>query len=361
VSEDDRRSILKMIDDSLATGSLTLGPHTESFEQDMLEAHGGTYAVAVASGTAAIEIVLRTIGVDGRDVVVPTNTFFATAAAAAHAGGRPVLADVTAESMTLSVETVEAVLTPDTAAVVVVHIGGQVAPETLALRRLCDERGIALVEDAAHAHGASLGGRPAGTFGVAGTFSFYPTKVITSGEGGMILTADDRIRDDARIYRDQGKAGFLGGDHVRLGYAWRLSEVQAAIGSVQVRRLAEFVDIRSRVGRYYDAALDGVDGITPLRVPADGISNYYKYIALLDAGTDRDAFKAAMRERGVSCSGEVYAKPLHQQPVFQSLAVRPFPAADDVCARHICLPIHSDMTDAEADHVVSAVRDVLAG
>src|SRR5262249_9137136 len=144
------------------------------------------------------------------------------------------------------------------------------------------------VEDAAHAHGAELGSCAAGTFGAAAAFSFYPTKVVTSAEGGMIVTADARLRDEARIYRDQGKAGFLGGDHVRMGYAWRMSELHAAVGLVQLGRLDDFLAVRSRVAALYDDALAGIDGITALHPDPDGRSNYYKYLALLDSGIDRD-------------------------------------------------------------------------
>src|SRR5436309_976138 len=142
--------------------------------------------------------------------------------------------------------------------------------------------GRMLIEDAAHAHGSSLDGQAAGQFSEAAAFSFYPTKVITTGEGGMIATADERIRDEAIVYRDQGKAGFLGGDHVRMGYAWRMSELQAAVGIVQLRRLDEFIKIRREVADLYDAALGGIDGITPLTTPSE--TNYYKYLAMLDQG-----------------------------------------------------------------------------
>lgn len=359
---EDRAAILAMIDESLRTGSLTLGPRTRDLEDCFLREHGGDHAVAVASGTAALEIVLRTIGVEGRDVVVPTNTFFATAAAAAHAGGRPRFADVDPITLALSPSSVEAAITPETAAVIVVHIGGLVSPDLPALRDLCDRRGVALVEDAAHAHGSTLGGRPAGTFGVAGTFSFYPTKVVTSAEGGMIVTGREDLRDEARIYRDQGKAAFVGGDHTRLGYAWRLSEVQAAIGLTQVRRLAAFTSVRQKTASIYDSALDRIDGIERQPIPEQCVTNHYKYIAFLASGIDRDVFKARMRERGVGMSGEVYASPLHRQPVFAGLHDgRPLPIADDACARHVCLPIHSDMTEEEASFVVEATAAVMAG
>ncbi|HLY82899.1 MAG TPA: DegT/DnrJ/EryC1/StrS family aminotransferase, partial [Acidimicrobiales bacterium] len=292
----------------------------------------------------------------------PTNTFFATAAAVIHAGGVPRFADVAESSLALSAATVMAAITPATAAVVLVHIGGLITPEVEVIRDLCERRGVALIEDAAHAHGSAFAGRPAGSFGRAAAFSFYPTKVITSGEGGMILTADEGVRDEALIYRDQGKAGFLGGDHVRLGYAWRMSELHAAAGIVHLRRLDEFIAARQRIAALYDAGLADVEGVSPLVVPPVCESNYYKYVALLDADVDRAEVKRELRARfGVGLSGEVYGAPLHDQPVFADVAAGSFPVADDVCARHICLPVHSDMAADEAGYVIDSITAVLAG
>lgn len=360
-SAEDRRAVLALVDESLRTGSLTLGPHTRRFEEAFAARHDAAHAVAVSSGTSALEIILRAIGVEGREVVVPTNTFFASAAAVVHAGGTPRLAEVSASTLALSAETVEAALTPDTAAVMLVHIGGLISPEVDAIRTLCDERGVLLVEDAAHAHGSSHDGRPAGSFGHAAAFSFYPTKVLTSGEGGMIVTGDAALRDEAVIYRDQGKAGFLGGDHVRMGSAWRMSELHAAVGLVHLGRLDEAIATRQAVAERYDKALADLGRCEPVEVPDGSVTNYYKYVALLEPGIDRAALKLDLRERtGVSLSGEVYALPLHRQPVFAGLAAGPFPVADDVCNRHVCLPIHSDMTDDEADHVIDSLAGALA-
>jgi dTDP-4-amino-4,6-dideoxygalactose transaminase len=348
-----------MVAESLRTGALTLGPYTAEFEADFISAHDVPYAIAVSSGTAALEIVLRGLGVEGREVVVPADTFAATAFAALRAGARPVFADVDADTFALTVDTVRAAVTEQTAAVVVVHIGGLISPEVPALRAFCDERGIALVEDAAHAHGSRLDGRAAGTFGVAGTFSFYPTKVITSGEGGMIVTADERLRDEALIHRDQGKAGFHDNRHVREGYAWRLSELHAATGLVHLRHLPQFLEVRNRAAARYRAGLAGITGLTPLPDPPGAVQNYYKFIALLDDGIDRAELRARLRERGVALSGEVYDTPLHRQPVFADLVRGELPIADFVCARHVCLPLHSDMTDAEVDHVLASLATVL--
>jgi dTDP-4-amino-4,6-dideoxygalactose transaminase len=293
-------------------------------------------------------------------VVVPANTFFATAAAVIHAGGTPRFADVAVDTLALSTDTVAAAITDATAGVVLVHIGGLISPEVETIRDLCARRSLFLLEDAAHAHGAGYRGRPAGTFGVAAGFSFYPTKVMTTGEGGMILTNDESVRDEARIFRDQGKAGFVGGAHVRMGAAWRMSELNAAVGRVHLRRLDDFIGVRRRVAARYDAALGGSDRIMPIMPPPECAHSYYKYPALLAPDIDRAALKQRMAdEHGVGMSGEVYARPLHAEPVFAGLPRGPLPVAEDVCARQVCLPIHSDMTDAEADIVLDALTTVV--
>jgi dTDP-4-amino-4,6-dideoxygalactose transaminase len=291
-------------------------------------------------------------------VIVPANTFYATAAAVLQAGGRPVFADVDAATFALSPATTAAALTPHTAAVVVVHIGGLITPQIDELRALCDERGIALVEDAAHAHGSTFDGRFAGSFGVAAAFSFYPTKVVTSGEGGMVLTSSEELAQEARIYRDQGKGAFSANHHVRLGSAWRMSELHAATGLVHVRRMGEYIARRRDVAARYDKALAGLDGLQPLAEPPGCRSNVYKYIVLLPPGLDRAAFKSELAQRYVSVSGEVYDLPLHRQPVLADYAGPPLPVSEELAARHICLPVHSDMTDNEVDEVLTAVAAV---
>ena len=263
---------------------MTLGPYTRQFEEAFGAAHGARHAVATSSGTSALEISLRAIGVAGRDVIIPANTFYATAAAVLRAGARPVFADIDAATFSLSPDTVTAVLTRDTAAVVVVHVGGLITPEIGELQQLCSARGITLIEDAAHAHGSTCDGLFAGSFGVASAFSFYPTKVVTCGEGGMILTGSPEIADEARIYRDQGKGSFGANHHVRHGYAWRMSEQNAVTGLVHLRRMDEFIARRREVAARYDKALAELDGLRALAEPPRCRSNIYKYIAVLPRG-----------------------------------------------------------------------------
>jgi len=360
-SAEDRKEIASLIDEALSTGSLTLGPITTRLEHAFATRHGVAHAIAVNSGTAALEIILRSLGVEGKEVIVPANTFFASAAAVMRAGGRPRLADIDPVTLALSLDTIEAALTPETAGVMLVHIGGVVTPQVQAIGEFCAARGLFFMEDAAHAHGAGFDGRPAGSFGQAAAFSFYPTKVITTAEGGVIVTNNAGLRDEAVIYRDQGKAGFLGGDHVRLGSAFRLSELHAAVGVVQLARLDEFIATRRSVAAMYDAALPGVPGISAVAIPTGCEPNYYKYIAMLDRGIDRVLVKQRLRdEHRVSLTGEVYALPLHGQPIFADLPHGDLSVTDDVCARHVCLPVHSDMTKSEAEYVIASLHQVMA-
>jgi len=363
----DQAEIAAAVTGMLASGALTLGPYTRGFEAAFAAAHtgprppspDGPHAVAVASGTAALTIALLALGVRGREVVVPANAFCATAAAVLQAGARPVFADVDAETFALDATTTAAALTPRTAAVVAVHIGGLIPPQIDELRALCDERGIPLVEDAAHAHGATFDGRFAGSFGAMAAFSFYPTKVVTSGEGGMVFTFSEELAQEARIYRDQGKGAFSANHHVRLGSAWRMSELHAATGLVHLRRMEEFIARRRAVAARYDKALADLDGLQPLAEPPGCRSNIYKYIALLPPGLDRARFKSELAQRfQVKLSGEVYDLPLHRQPVLAEYAGPPLPVAEELAARHICLPVHSDMTDSEVDEVLTAVAAV---
>jgi perosamine synthetase len=351
---------LSLIEESLRSGQLTLGKHGQRLEESFAERCGRHHAVAVSSGTSALEIVLRALDVQGREVIVPDNTFFATAAAVQHAGGIAVLADAERESLALDVDDVLSRITDKKAGVIVVHIGGIVSPHLPRLAAECDRRGIFLVCDAAHAHGATLKGRDASAWGIASTYSFYPTKVMTSGEGGMIVTDDERIAAEARIYRDQGKEGFSSNFHIRLGANWRLSEVHAAIGIVQLERLDEFIARRREVAAAYDEALRSFELIQPAPAQVVDQSNFYKYVAYLPEGVDRPALKRAMRERfDVGLSGEVYELPLHAQPVFASLAKGSYPGADDVCARQICLPVSARMTTDDARYVVESLAQLV--
>jgi dTDP-4-amino-4,6-dideoxygalactose transaminase len=357
---EDRAWIAKRIQEVLSTGQLTLGKYGAEFEQKFARFCGTNHAIAVNSGTSALEIILRTLDVQGKDVLVPTNTFFATAGAVIHAGGRPVLVDMDPESFAVRPEDLEEKLTPNTAGLIVVHIGGIVSRRLPELQQWAVKKGLWLVEDAAHAHGSSLNGVRAGAFGIAASFSFYPTKVMTSGEGGMIVTNDTRIAEEARIYRDQGKASFTQNAHIRMGYNWRMSEPHAIIGLKHLERLPDMITDRQKIASVYDRELRSFRGLATVTVPDQGVCNYYKYLVVLRQKQDRKALKTLLREKfGVSLAGEVYEEPLHKQPVFEAYVSGPLPVSEDYCARHLCLPVFSGMEEADAYQVLHALKDTI--
>ncbi|WP_342642565.1 DegT/DnrJ/EryC1/StrS family aminotransferase [Rhodoligotrophos ferricapiens] len=357
-SEDDSAWIAARITEVLKSGRLTLGPYTEEFEAVFSTYCGARHAIAVSSGTSSLEIILRSLDVAGKTVLVPADTFFATAAAVIAAGGRPVLMDSDIATMSTSPEEIARRITPDTVGIVIVHIAGIVTDRMPEIMALAQSRGLWVMEDAAHAHGSTLAGKHAGTFGRAGSFSFYPTKVMTSAEGGMIVTDDDELAAAARIFRDQGKASFHQNLHIRMGNNWRLSEPHAIIGLRHFSHLDEMIRNRRRIAGIYNEALGaGRSRFVPILPPEACHANYYKYPVMLPNGVDRSAIKAWLRdEHGVNCAGEVYELPLHRHPVFAAYDTGDLQQSEHLCSRHICLPIFASMTDDEAHRVITALR-----
>lgn len=362
--EEDIEQIKVDVEKILQSGMLTLHTYTMEFESQFAKLCNVKHAVAVNSGTSALEITLRALKVGaGDEVLVPTNTFTATAATVIFAGAKPKLTDINSETLCIDVENVQKNLTSKTKGVIAVHIGGLICPEIEEIKEICKEEKLFLVEDAAHAQGSSINQKPAGSLGDAGCFSFYPTKVMTAGEGGMITTNNDEIAKKSRILRDQGKENFNSNIIIELGYNWRLPEINAAIGLTQLKRLPEIIERRNEVAKYYDKELSKISEINPLRTPPNILNNYYKYVAFLDAGIDREKLKEKLRVKGVRCSGEVYWPPLHLQPVYKQLLGTKegdFPQAEDVCKRMICLPIYAQMTMEDAQFVIEKLRETLS-
>ena len=356
-SPEDRAWITARISEVLESGHLTLGRFGVEFEKELAASVGTAHAVVVNSGTASLEIMLRAMDIAGKEVLVPANTFFATAAAVISAGGTPVLMDTDVATLSTNVREIERRLTPKTVGIMIVHIAGFVTAEMPAIAAFAKKKGLWLMEDAAHAQGSTLDGKHAGTFGLAGSFSFYPTKVMTSAEGGVIVTDDAKLAEEARIYRDQGKASFLQNTHIRMGYNWRMSEPHAVIGLRHLHNLPAMIKARQRIAAQYDAALMGGNaGVRPVAAPKGCISNYYKYVVMLPDGVDRATVKKWLREeRGVNCSGEVYEVPLHKNIVLKHLDPGDLTQAEIACGRQMCLPIFASMTDAQAAQVIAAL------
>jgi perosamine synthetase len=356
-SEADRAEITQRIDRSLATGQVALGQNVKEFEANFAQFVGTKHAIAVNSGGAAIAIAMHLLNVKNQEVQVPTNTFVATASEVLLAGGRVRLVDTDPKTFSVSLNALKAALTPQTVGVNLVHIGGIITPEIEAIRDWCQSQKLWLFEDAAHAHGSSFNGKSAGKFGCMAAYSFYATKVMTSGEGGMLVTDDDNLAEKVRGLRDYGKPQPWVSYYTQLGSNWRMSEFSAAVGVVQLKRLPEFIQWREKIANFYTQSLQKSPQFT-LVLPTEK-SSWYKYIVLLPSGINREDFKAKMKYQGVSLAGGVYEMPLHQQPIFQEISGQ-FPLADDISQRHICLPIYFGLTEEEAAYVVESLRLTLS-
>ncbi len=351
-SESDVEAVASEFSRLLRDGDfLTQGRYVEEFEKSFAVRHGVREAVAVSSGSAALEAILLALDVAGGEVIIPTNTFAATAFAVIRAGARPVLADIL-DDLSLDPIDVERCLSPATRAVITVHIGGRISPATRDLAELCATNEISLVEDAAHAAGAMLAGMAAGGFGVAAAFSFFSTKVITTGEGGMIATSESSIADFARHVRDQAKVD-NSNVHDMIGNNWRMTEFQAILGSRQLGRLNEFIAGRRRVAEIYRRLVTDEMFRWP-EIPKDGGLNFYKDPVFIRGVSPSDV-GAALLENGISLSGFVYDVPLHRQGLFAEFSEAPLQAADRLCASHVCLPIYPSLTDEAAEYVATVL------
>lgn len=363
IPEDQIQEILASIERSLRSGMLTAGPLNAEFEAEFARRVGVRHAIAVNSGTAALEIALECIDIREREVIVPTETFVASANSVIRAGGRPVFAEIHPDTLCLDIDDVERRINPKTAAVMLVHMAGLITPELDRLVQLCERHGLALVEDAAHAHGAAIGGRAAGSLGRAGCFSFFPTKVITSAEGGMITTDDDVLATQARSLRNHG-ANPNGSDYVAVSTNWRLTEPCAAIGVAQLKRLDQVLERRNQIAAQYNRGLAELPGIRPLPTYPDIYHSYWNYLVLLEEGVDRVALASALRDDyGVDVAWP-YDPPCHLQPVFQQrLGTRrgDLPQSERLLARHLSLPMHMLLTDEDVEYVIESLRKLLAG
>ena len=367
-TDEDISFVQKRIGEVLKSGQLAMGKYVAEFERRFAEFVGTKYAVGVNSGTSALEICLRAIDVRNSSVIVPTNTFMATATSVIHAGGKVIFSDAVKKDLCMDAEDVNEKIQKNTKAVILVHIGGIISTQLKAIQEICEDHNLFLIEDAAHAHGSTINGKKAGSIGIAGAFSFYPTKVITCGEGGMITTDDKEIYNKALTLRDHGKPDHRFNKHTEFGYNWRLSEIHAVIGLEQMNKIDWILSERRRVARIYDEKLRDVEDIELLKIHPNVKSSYYKYIVYFKEGVDRAYVKNKMKnEYEVELTGEVYADPCHSQPVFEKYPemmlnkkTDKFPGAEYVCNRHICLPLYPELTEEEVNYVVESLKNVVA-
>lgn len=349
---------------------LTTGPALDEFERRLAHVIGSPGVVAVSSGTAALHAACATLGLQpGDEVIVPALTFAASANAVLYVGGTPVFADIDPHTFVLDPRDVAGRVTPRTRAIMTVHFAG-LPSDVRELRRVAGDRGIVIVEDAAHALGAVHLGRPVGADSELAVFSFHPVKHITTGEGGAIATTSAESAARMRRFRNHGldrdvrgreAAGTWSYDLVELGFNYRLSDFAAALGTSQLQRLDASLARRRELARLYLRELAGVAGIRPQRVDAPDAHAWHLFPVIIDGlRIDRDGFVRALRAERIGAN--VHYTPVHLLSLYrQRLGCRPgmLPVTEAVCARIVTLPLFPAMSDEDARSVVDAVRRIV--
>jgi perosamine synthetase len=367
IDEDDIRAVVEV----LRSDWITTGPKVQEFEDAFARCVGSDYAVAVSSGTAALHAAMFALDIGpGDEVIVPPMTFAATANCIVYMGGMPVFVDVQPGTLLIDPQMIEKNITTKTRAIIGVDYTGHPC-EWDDLRKISRTHNLKLVADACHSLGAEYRGRKVGTLADLNVFSFHPVKHITTGEGGMITTNDSELADRMRIFRNHGIAS----DHrqrekmeswfyemTELGYNYRITDIQCALGISQLRKLPDLLSRRREIARSYDAALSRVPGICPLDVHADVMHSYHLYVVRLDKeclGSDRSEVFSALRTAGIGVN--VHYVPVHLHPFYRRI----FGTSNGMCpiaeaAYHqiLTLPIFPSMSSREVDYVIQSLSNI---
>ena len=372
IEKDDIETVLAV----LRSDRLSMGPMTEEFERLVAEYVGVKHAIAVSSGTAALHLILRSSGFEGKYMLVPSFTFVASANVALFEGKVPLFVDIDERTFNVSPQTLEDVLLR-------IEKGKyEINGEKVNLKEVCcfmavdifghpldwdkvtevlGKYGIPVIEDSCEALGSEYKGRKVGTFGIAGAFAFYPNKQITTGEGGVIVTDDDKVAKLSRSMRNQGRGE--GGEwllHVRLGYNYRIDEMSAALGVSQMRKIDRIIDMRSEVAKRYEELLRGIDGVRP-PVVENYVSrmSWFVYVVLLDENMNRDAVMEYMEKRGIQVRN--YFQPVHLQPLYREMghSEGELPVTENVSKRTLALPFYSALSLEDQKIVVETLKEAI--
>jgi perosamine synthetase len=352
----------ELVLDVLRSGRLSLGPAIERFEQLIAERVGAPYAAAVSSGTAGLHMLCHIAGVgEGDEVITSPVSFVATANCFIFEGGRPVFADVDQQTLNLDPEAVEAAITDRTKGIVTVDMFGYPC-ELDELRAIAARHGLWLIDDSCEALGAEYKGSPIGSHGVSGAFGFYPNKQITTGEGGIVTTHSEEEWELLKSLRNQGRSyDSRWFHHVRLGFNYRITDVQAAMGIAQLEKLDRLLAMRADVARRYGELLGSIDGVElPCADDADHRRSWFVYVVKVAEGIDRDAVLERLASQGIEAGH--YVPAVHLQPYLRDaygFSEGMCPVAEDACSRTLALPFFPQLEAEDQKLVVDALQDAL--
>jgi len=359
ISEAEKQAVVAV----LSSGRLSLGPKVEEFERAVASYVGTKHAIACSSGTCGLHLLIRAIGIQPGDEVVTTPfSFVASSNCVLFEKGRPVFVDIEPDTWNIDPKAMAAAITPKTKALLPVDAFGQVAKMSEVLD-LAKKHQLRVIEDSCEALGSTYNGRRAGSLADAGVFGFYPNKQITTGEGGMITTNDDQIAALCRSMRNQGRDTMSWLAHDRLGYNYRLPDINCAIGVVQMQRIEEILGKRNRVADWYKQRLGGESRVSFQKViPECKLSWFVFVVKLADSYTEenRNSVIQRLRDAGIGCSN--YFAPIHLQKFYrEDLGYKQgqFPVCERVAARTIALPFHGHLTESQVDEVCATLKKLL--
>lgn len=345
IGEEERAAV----DRVLRSGGLAQGPEVAAFEEEFSAHVAGSHSVAVNSGTSALHMAFIAAGIrEGDEVIVPSFSFAATANSVALAGATPVFVDVEQDHFNLDPTLIEAAITPRTRAIMPVHLYGHPA-NMIEITKIAEKHGLLVFEDAAQAHMASINGTPVGAWGIAASFSFYPTKNMTSGEGGMVTTPSAEVARMVKVLRNQGME--IRYQNEVVGFNTRMTDIHAAIGREQLKKLPGWTAQRQENAAFLSANLQGV--VVPK--VAEGMEHVFHQYTIKVVDTDRDAFASELTKRGIG-NGVYYPTPIHRLPSF-SLDLD-LPATERIAAQVLSLPVHPALTKQDLEKIVEEVNAV---
>jgi perosamine synthetase len=351
---------VKEVAEVLRSGYVRQGPKTREFEEKFAEAVGAKHAYAVSNGTAALHVSYLSVLEPGDEIIVPSFTFFATASMAFHSRAKPVFADIDPETFIIDPEDVKEKITSKTRAVVPVHLFGNAANMD-ALNDLAEDHGFLIVSDSAQAHGTEYDGRDVGSFETLNCYSFYPTKTLTTGEGGIVTTNDNELYRLGCLLRSHGDDARY--HHVIVGLNYRLTDIAAVIGLNQLSHMEEYLERRRHFGAKYKEGVSKIDGIRPQKVEGKVNHSYSYFSSVMDLDVfrcGRDEFLDALRAENIDCAVH-YPIPLNKQPAITDLLEpEECPVSEDVSKRIFSLPMHPELTDKDLGNVLAGVEKVVS-
>lgn len=347
----EKRYVLECLESGWVS---SIGRFIGEFEQRFAEFCGVKHAISCCNGTVALHLALLALGIKrGDEVIVPTFTFVATANAVTYCGATPIFVDCDAGYWGVTADRIEAKMTDRVKAVVVVHMYGQPC-DMAPIREVADRYGVPVIEDAAQAHGARYKGEVTGSLGTLGTFSFYGNKILTSGEGGMVVTNHDDLAGAVRLLKGQGMDPARRYWFPILGYNYRMTNIEAAIGLAQLEKAAWHLQKREQVASWYRAGLEGVEGVSLQQEMDWGRSSHWMVSVLLGGGIDRDAVMHALLASGIET--RPFFIPMHRLPIYESIIEDPFLNADSISRRGINLPSGASLDEKAVERVVDRLK-----